>query len=241
MRLIIIFFTLFATGASAATLDDLVAAYPDALAGHTEDSLIWKDGTRMPVATQPAAIGLEAMLRHGSILDQLSMPFPEGMPVPPPEDDPGRIRNKDFFNKMYGDCHKGEVAPHLVSITWLPQSWGHRLQITDVNGVAAQLDAISHELEALPPDIRRLTYPSAGTYNCRGVADTGQTSMHGWGAAIDLNTKYSAYWMWQHTAPAIPSGFEAIVPIFEKHGFIWGGKWRHFDTMHFEYRPELLR
>ncbi len=31
-----------------------------------------------------------------------------------------------------------------------------------------------------------------------------------------------------------------IVRIFEKHGFIWGGKWHHYDTMHFEYRPELL-
>ena len=32
-----------------------------------------------------------------------------------------------------------------------------------------------------------------------------------------------------------------IVEIFERHGFIWGGKWYHYDTMHFEYRPELLR
>jgi hypothetical protein len=32
-----------------------------------------------------------------------------------------------------------------------------------------------------------------------------------------------------------------IVRIFEKHGFIWGGAWYHYDTMHFEYRPELLR
>jgi hypothetical protein len=31
-----------------------------------------------------------------------------------------------------------------------------------------------------------------------------------------------------------------LVAIFEKHGFIWGGKWYHYDTMHFEYRPELL-
>jgi hypothetical protein len=30
------------------------------------------------------------------------------------------------------------------------------------------------------------------------------------------------------------------VDIFERHGFIWGGKWAHYDTMHFEYRPELL-
>jgi len=27
---------------------------------------------------------------------------------------------------------------------------------------------------------------------------------------------------------------------FEHHGFIWGGKWWHFDTMHFEYRPEII-
>jgi hypothetical protein len=32
---------------------------------------------------------------------------------------------------------------------------------------------------------------------------------------------------------------QEIVDIFERHGFIWGGKWYHYDTMHFEYRPEL--
>jgi peptidoglycan LD-endopeptidase CwlK len=31
-----------------------------------------------------------------------------------------------------------------------------------------------------------------------------------------------------------------IIHIFESHGFIWGGKWYHYDTMHFEYRPEQL-
>ena len=24
-------------------------------------------------------------------------------------------------------------------------------------------------------------------------------------------------------------------------GFVWGGKWLFYDTMHFEYRPEVLR
>jgi hypothetical protein len=28
--------------------------------------------------------------------------------------------------------------------------------------------------------------------------------------------------------------------VFEKHGFVCGGKWYHFDTMHFEYRPEII-
>jgi hypothetical protein len=31
-----------------------------------------------------------------------------------------------------------------------------------------------------------------------------------------------------------------IVEIFERHGFVWGGKWYHYDTMHFEYRPEIV-
>jgi len=31
-----------------------------------------------------------------------------------------------------------------------------------------------------------------------------------------------------------------VVRIFEKHGFIWGGKWASYDSPHFEYRPELL-
>ena len=40
--------------------------------------------------------------------------------------------------------------------------------------------------------------------------------------------------VWKNQMPA------AIIRVFEKHGFIWGGYWYHFDTMHFEYRPELL-
>jgi len=31
-----------------------------------------------------------------------------------------------------------------------------------------------------------------------------------------------------------------LIAIFEDHGFIWGGQWYHYDTMHFEYRPELI-
>jgi D-alanyl-D-alanine carboxypeptidase-like protein len=30
-----------------------------------------------------------------------------------------------------------------------------------------------------------------------------------------------------------------IVDIFARHGFIWGGKRRHYDTMHFESRPDF--
>jgi len=75
------------------------------------------------------------------------------------------------------------------------------------------------------------------------VADTGKMSMHSYGAAIDLNLAVSDYWFWQKHVSKIAYRNRMpaeIVEIFERHGFIWGGKWYHFDTMHFEYRPELL-
>jgi hypothetical protein len=119
------------------------------------------------------------------------------------------------------------------------------VRITSVNGVDRQLDAVSRELDRLPATDLSFLYPIGGTYACRPVADTGQTSMHGWGAAIDINTKFSDYWLWRRGAadgmPAYANHIPPqIVAVFEKFGFIWGGRWAHFDTMHFEYRPELL-
>ena len=32
----------------------------------------------------------------------------------------------------------------------------------------------------------------------------------------------------------------AIVSAFEAEHFVWGGRWNRYDTMHFEWRPELF-
>lgn len=228
--------------AQAISLDALVAAYPDFLASHDGKVLVWKDGTKMPVSDGRSDKSFEQKLRHASIIDQLSIHYAKGPLQKPPglQHDPGRLRNTAFFDKMYGDCSKGEVQRKLTKVAWLPKSGGGTVQITTVNGIADRLRAISGEIDALRPDLRKFAFPSAGTFNCRTVKDTGSRSMHAWGAAIDLNTKFSDYWLWSPKSAyrnRIP--FE-IVEIFERHGFIWGGKWGHFDTMHFEYRPELL-
>jgi len=227
--------------AEGASLDALVRAYPDQLAGYDSTYLIWRDGTRMPLSDGQAYKSFEEMLRHGSILDQLRLTYPAGVSAAAivPQSDPGRIRNRAFFDKMYGDCWRGEVSPQLVSVGWLPGSWGRTVRMTAVNGVAARLAEISAELDVLPVSIKRYVYPPAGTYNCRTVADTGEPSMHSWGVAIDINSAYADYWLWPRgvSANTIPP---EIIDVFERHGFIWGGKWSHYDTMHFEYRPELI-
>ena len=222
-------------------LDALVHAYPQQLAGYDSSYLIWRDGTRMPLSDGQPDKSFEEMLRHGSILDQMRLPYPAGVSAAAlvPQGDPGRIRNRAFFDKMYGDCWRGEVTPLLVPVVWLPQSWGHTVRATSINGVAARLAEVSAELDALPAPVKRYVYPSAGTYNCRTVADTGEPSMHSWGAAIDINAAHAEYWLWPRAVSANTPPAE-IIDVFERHGFIWGGKWSHYDTMHFEYRPELV-
>jgi hypothetical protein len=229
-----------------AALDALVAAYPEALERHDGTHLYWRDGTKMAVDDGVADKPFEQLLRSASILDQFRIPYRRGAPGGPParNEDPGRIRNAAFFRKMYGDCQQGAVERRLVSVSWLPSSWGNGVRVTPVNGIPQRLRAVSDEIEKLPSHIRRAAYPIAGVYNCRKVADTGQPSMHGTAAAIDLNTAFADYWFWQKPKTD-PIAYRnrmppEIVAAFEKHGFIWGGKWYHYDTMHFEYRPELL-
>ena len=84
--------------------------------------------------------------------------------------------------------------------------------------------------------------PSAGTYDAAhcGLGVTYMTYQ----AAIDLDTRYSECWRWAAKEGAGPIWRNQIpveiVRVFEKNGFIWRGYWYHFDTMHFEYRPEFL-
>jgi hypothetical protein len=142
-----------------------------------------------------------------------------------------------FFNHIYGDCTKGEVEKNLVDIKWFG---GKILKATRINGVAKQLQQVADEIQKAGKDVELAAAPSAGTYMCRVIDGTKRQSAHGLGIAIDVNLKVSDYWRWRKGPyrNRVPQG---LVDIFERHGFIWGGKWFHYDTMHFEYRPEMLK
>lgn len=219
----------------------LVRAYPDHLEKVDGNDLVWKDGTRMPIDDGRGAKSFEQWLASPDLKDMLKLPYPEGDAPPPasPEADPGRARNAAFFNKMYGDCTKGQVTKSLVEVFWLPKKARQKLRISKINDVAGKLAAVSKELDELPASFDVFLKPSEGTYNCRAIAGTTQISGHGYGIAIDIATKHAHYWRWSKGGYQNKIPME-IVRVFEKHGFIWGGKWGHYDTMHFEYRPELL-
>ena len=95
---------------------------------------------------------------------------------------------------------------------------------------------------------------SADSYAWRVISDSGNRSFHSMGLAIDVLPKgwgqKNLYWAWRRDIDPdnwmklplerrwMPS--QKVIEIFEKHGFIWGGKWIIWDNMHFEYRPEVI-
>jgi hypothetical protein len=235
------------SGTAGEGIARLVRAYPDHLDRIEGNTLVWRDGTRMALDDAKGVKPFEAWLDDPDIEDMLRLAYPAGAPAAPPERnaDPGRARNAAFFEKMYGDCRKGEVARHLADVAWLPGRTRQVLKVTTVNRVNERLAAVSTELARLPERFDVYLVPASGTYNCRPIAGTSRTSAHGYGIAIDIAVAHAHYWWWSRMgaggtityANEIPL---EIVRIFEAHGFIWGGRWYHHDTMHFEYRPELL-
>ena len=154
---------------NAQLLDKLVSSYPDFLASHDKNTLIWKDGTAMTFDDGKGEKDFETRIDHPDLEDEFYTPYPVGRTgIPPGIDiDPGRVRYEPFFAKMYGDCKKGEVTKKMVDVVWLPKHGGKKLKITSVNGVDQKLKAVSDELDKLPDSFVKYLTPSGGTYNCR--------------------------------------------------------------------------
>ncbi len=69
-----------------------------------------------------------------------------------------------------------------------------------------------------------------GCFSLRKIRGSSTTmSLHSWAIAIDINYVGNEL---ANPHPAMPP---AIIAIFEKHGFYWGGNFTRKDGMHFEY------
>jgi hypothetical protein len=228
----------------AAAKAALLKAYPglftisgDVLTWNDGTKMIWDDGRQRTPAQLDESPDIEDMFHY------LYPPASAGPLTPPVDFDPGRIRYKPFFKKLYGASAQA-VSRHLVSVKWLPKFGRATLRVASSFGIGQRLAKISEGLQAMSPDLKSFGFKPGGGFNWRLVAGTNHLSMHAFGAAVDINVRYADYWRLHPSASGrvpfknrIPM---AIVALFEKYGFIWGGRWYHYDTMHFEYRPELL-
>ena len=181
----------------------------------------------------------EEKLKNPSIKDMVSLKYPafKDITLPPKNYDAGRFRNEELFKKLYGE-NKKEIQNNLVKLEWID---GTTILFNKKQNASIQLQKVINELKTLPKKYKKYLSPIGGTFNFRYIKDTKRLSAHSFGIAIDLNVANSNYWKWDKTYKFQNKIPKEIVYIFEKYGFIWGGRWYHYDTMHFEYRPELFK
>lgn len=165
-------------------------------------------------------------------------------PVPKARDELRGSRYQKLFLSLYGN-HQKAIENNLAWVRWVD---GSHVEFNTKYGAALALQKVVSGLSRLlriHPEFKKyLRQPLGGSYEWRRIADQKNLSMHAFGVAIDINTNYSDYWLWEAGPDQIPHYRNRIPPeiveVFERNGFIWGGKWYHYDTMHFEFRPELI-
>ncbi len=158
-----------------------------------------------------------------------------------------------FFDAVYDCKTRISVEQHIKKTLFL----GKQLNVHE--RIVPLLKKIEKEIRSAAKTDREVQnfiddlYQTDGYY-WRTIRDTNRKSFHSIGIAVDILPHRWGhkiiYWNWQ--AEIDPENWmltplkdrwmppEKVIRIFEKHGFIWGGKWAIWDDMHFEYHPELI-
>ena len=220
----------------------LKAAYPDKIKDIKDNTIYFVDGTTM-VYDDGKQKDFVYMLDNSDPEDMFHDPYDTSAAVPGYLQDVGRSRSEQLFKKLYGATSQA-VQNQLVSVPW----FGGSVRFSSSNGAAEQLKKVKAELDELVkknPGLKPYL-KSSGTFYWRNVRGANRLSAHSYGIAFDIGVDKSDYWLWKNKGASETKKITyhnriplEIVEVFEKYGFVWGGRWYHFDTMHFEYRPEL--
>ncbi|MCL1958857.1 MAG: M15 family metallopeptidase [Spirochaetes bacterium] len=161
-------------------------------------------------------------------------------------------RSPQFFDELWRAHNRSEAYDRVKTIRFLGKSVTvHYLILENLSLVEEQILAAAKVNPQVQSWINSVS--SLEGWSWRNIADTQSRSYHSYGLAVDIIPKSyggkETYWLWasnrrsdwwnisyneRYHPPA------AVIKAFETYGFIWGGKWLYFDTMHFEYRPEIL-
>lgn len=164
-----------------------------------------------------------------------------------------RIRNQGFLDLLYDAPDQLSSQETMVRTTIFDLSLDvHPIVVPALRRVEGEILRLAGQHPEVQEYIDSLG--QAWGFFWRPIAGTNRRSMHSYGIAIDLLPEYYErrfpYWRW-----ALESGFPQwwllpprqfyyphplVVEAFEQEGFLWGGRWTGFDTIHFEYRPEFM-
>lgn len=225
----------------------ILLAYPEYIADIVKDGsnkvyLVTRSGQKL-IYDDKKEKNIEGKMASPDIQDMLEQPYPLTITgkLMEKDSDPGRVRLYGLLKEVYGS-NQQQIEKQLGNV----KAGGRSFQFSKSNGAGDALKAVMSELIPLSQSNNKVAvaaFPSSGTFNYRLIAGTNRLSPHAFGIAIDLARDQRDYWQWasreqgQKRLESYPS---EIVEIFERHNFVWGGKWGHFDILHFEYRPEII-
>jgi hypothetical protein len=161
-------------------------------------------------------------------------------------------RSPQFFDDLWRAHNRNEAYDRVKTIRFLGKSVTvHNLILENLSLVEERILAIAKTDSQVQSWISSID--ALEGWSWRNIAETQSRSYHSYGLAVDIMPKSyggkETYWLWASNRRSDwwnisyneryhpPS---AVIKAFETYGFIWGGKWLYFDTMHFEYRPEIL-
>jgi peptidoglycan L-alanyl-D-glutamate endopeptidase CwlK len=253
LKLVILIATMVVNYPSVANtekLECLQRAYPNYIKkiidSNTYENI---NGLKLAFSSSRTFVNYDDMLDNADLKAQLSQRYFVGKPNASPDIDfePGRIRSDIFFRELYGS-DKSNIEKSLVAVWWPPCNC--KVFFNSKHGAAKALEALGEEIKS-DEKIKLYLQKPNGTFNYRNIAGTKRLSPHSHGIAIDFTfPKNNEYWQWGKRVngrvnfPTTAYENETLMKVvvaFEKYGFIWGGKWYHYDTIHFEYRPELVK
>jgi hypothetical protein len=161
-------------------------------------------------------------------------------------------RSSHFYDALWRTRDRDESWDRIKQIRFLGQTVQVHYSILEELSLVEE-----HILKAAKTStaVRRWidSIDSVTGWNWRNIAASESRSYHSYGVAVDILPRslggLATYWRW--TAEFTPDWWavpysrrfhppDEVIEAFELFGFIWGGKWRFYDTMHFEYRPEIL-
>jgi hypothetical protein len=161
-------------------------------------------------------------------------------------------RSQHFYDALWRAHNNDESYQRVKTIRFLGRNVLIHYSIMEE---LALVEERIQESAKTDPAVRQwiANLDSLSGWNWRNIAATESRSYHAYGTALDLlpasRQGFETYWLW--TAEYNPRWWavpyskrlhppQAVISAFESYGFIWGGKWMFYDTMHFEYRPEIL-
>mgnify|MGYP001827499843 FL=1 len=220
-------------------------AYPALRPGADGETLIAPDGQTVAARGMTGRSPREIILAP-SFGDQFFAIYPLDRDLETrriPYQDPGRARDQAFFTLLYG-ADAQTVQTDLTIVTAGPGPPA-QFRVTRRHGVDCQLRAAIASLEENWDGLTPYFTTVGGSFNWRRISGTSRLSAHSYGIAIDINANLGGYWRWSGEPEGAVGDYNNQVPwrlveTMERYGFIWGGKWHHFDGMHFEYRPEII-